>query len=169
MPTPTRHPPPGPLSSTPAPRPPVPGPGRRHLVKPYLAYLAAGLVLGVTWALNEGTPPWEHAAKLLVLLFVAAPLLHLARRRRAARRADHRALHRQAPPHQPHLSFVRLAVAKISLLALALGAAWLLDGRFDHPDLAVAVGLTAVVSILGPLLHRFLLVRAPDASPDARP
>ncbi|UZJ32738.1 hypothetical protein [Streptomyces endophytica] len=72
MPTTTRHPPPGPLNRAPTSRPAAPGPGRRHLATPYLAYLAAGLVLGTAWALNEGTPPWEHAAKLLVLLFVAA-------------------------------------------------------------------------------------------------
>ncbi|MFD8542985.1 hypothetical protein [Streptomyces sp. NPDC059649] len=140
-------------------------PGRRHPTKPYLAYPTAGLVIGAAWAVNEGTPPWEHAAKLLVLLFVAAPLLHLARRRREARRTEHQPPHDQPAHHRTHLSFVRLAVAKIALLALALGASCLLDDALDHPDLAVAAGLTAVVGLLGPLLHRFLLARARNAHP----
>ncbi|MFE2162053.1 hypothetical protein ACFW9M_30125 [Streptomyces lydicus] len=151
MPTPTRDRPPVPVRPGPVRR--APGPGGAQLVKPYLV---AGLVMGGIWALNQGEPLWEHAAKLLVLLFVAAPLLHLARRRRTARHPEHR--HR--------LSFVRLAVAKVALIALALGAGWLLDGAMDHPDLAVAAGLTTVVSLVGPLLHRLLLVRAPE---DDRP
>lgn len=158
MPTPTRHPPPTATSRALRRPPAAPAPGRRHVTKPCLAYLTAGLVIGAAWALNEGTPPWEHAAKLLVLLFVAAPLLHLARRRREARRTEHR-----PPHHRPHLSFVRLAVAKVALLALALGASCLLADSIDHPDRAVAAGLTAVVSLLGPLLHRFLLARTPNA------
>ncbi|MFF4283751.1 hypothetical protein ACFY0R_00305 [Streptomyces sp. NPDC001633] len=165
MPTPTRHPSPGPLGSAPTSPSPATGSRRRYLTKPSLAYLTAGLVIGVTWALNEGTPPWEHAVKLLVLLFVAAPLLHLVRRRRAARRADHRPQPHRSPHHRHHLSFVRLAIAKIALLVLAFAAGWLLDDSLAHPDRVVAVGLAAVVSILGPLLHRFLLIRATDAHP----
>ncbi|MFI1158901.1 hypothetical protein [Streptomyces sioyaensis] len=118
-------------------------------------YLVAGLVMGGVWALNHGSPLWEHAVKLLVLLFVAAPLLHLARGRRAARR----------PAHRRRLSFVRLATAKITLVVLALGTSWLLEDLMPHPDLVVAAGLAAVITLLGPLLHRYLLVRSPAAVP----
>ncbi|MFE2226649.1 hypothetical protein [Streptomyces kronopolitis] len=117
-------------------------------------YLAAGLVMGGIWAWNHGAPLWEHAVKLLVVLFVGAPLLHLARGRRAARR----------PPRRFRLSFVRLAAAKVALVALALGASWLLEGSMTDPDLAVAAGLTTVITLLGPFLHRHLMVRAPAAA-----
>ncbi|MEV7465647.1 hypothetical protein AB0O20_03900 [Streptomyces kronopolitis] len=117
-------------------------------------YLVAGLVMGGIWAWNHGAPLWEHAVKLLVVLFVGAPLLHLARGRRAARR----------PPRRLRLSFVRLAAAKVALVALALGASWLLEGSMTDPDLAVAAGLTTVITLLGPFLHRHLMVRAPAAA-----
>ncbi|MGW9045378.1 hypothetical protein ACWGQL_22880 [Streptomyces lydicus] len=147
MPTPTRDRPPAPTGPGPVRR--ATGPRSARPVKPYLV---AGFAMGGIWALNQGEPLWEHAVKLLGLLFVAAPLLHLARRRRAARQPERR--HR--------LSFVRRAVAKVALITLALGAGWLLDGAVDRPDLAVAAGLTTAVSLLGPFLHRLLLVRAPD-------
>ncbi|MFH8680486.1 hypothetical protein [Streptomyces lydicus] len=150
MPAPTRDRPPAPTGPGPVRR--DPGPGGARLVRPYLV---AGLVMGGVWALNQGEPLWEHALKLLVLLFVAAPLLHLVRRRRTARH----------PGPRPRLSFARLAVAKVALIALALGAGQVLDGAVDHPDLAVAAGLTTAVTLFGPLLHRLLLVPAPG---DAR-
>lgn len=143
MPTPERHPSPGP-----------PGPSAPPWDIARL-YLVAGLVMGGIWAWNHGAPLWEHAAKLLVVLFVGAPLLHLARGRRAARR----------PARRLQLSFVRLAAAKVALVALALGTSWLLEGSMAHPDLAVAAGLTTVITLLGPFLHRHLLVRAPAVVP----
>ncbi|MFI9075517.1 hypothetical protein ACIGW8_03255 [Streptomyces sioyaensis] len=160
MPTPARRPPHGPAgtgavppSGTPAASDaPVPSPGKGSIAG---LYLVAGLVMGGVWAWNHGSPLWEHAVKLLVLLFVAAPLLHLARSRRAARR----------PAHRFRLSFVRLAAAKIALVVLALGASWLLEDSMPHPDLIVAAGLAAVITLLGPLLHRCLLVRSPAAVP----
>ncbi|MBM4791636.1 hypothetical protein HXP44_06055 [Streptomyces sioyaensis] len=161
MPTPTRRSPHGPARTGAATPPsgttaasddPAPSPGKGTIAG---LYLVAGLVMGGVWAWNQGSPLWEHAVKLLVLLFVAAPLLHRARSRRAARR----------PARRLQLSFVRLAAAKIALVALAIGASWLLEDSMRHPDLAVAAGLTSVITVLGPLLHRYLLVRSPTAVP----
>lgn len=146
LPTPERHPLPGPAG------PPGPSASPWDIAR---LYLVAGLVMGGIWAWNHGAPLWEHAVKLLVVLFVGAPLLHLARSRRAARR----------PARRLRLSFVRLATAKVTLVALALGASWLLEDSMTHPDLAVAAGLATVITLLGPLLHRHLLVRAPAAVP----
>ncbi|MEV5481690.1 MULTISPECIES: hypothetical protein [Streptomyces] len=161
MPTPARRPPHGPAGTGATIPPsgtaaasdaPAPSPGKGSIAG---LYLVAGLVMGGVWAWNHDSPLWEHAVKLLVLLFVAAPLLHLARSRRAARR----------PAHRHRLSFVRLATAKIALVVLALGASWLLEDSMPHPDLIVAAGLAAVITLLGPLLHRCLLVRSPAAVP----
>ncbi|WP_432000941.1 hypothetical protein [Streptomyces sioyaensis] len=159
MPTPTRRSPHDsagtgaatpPSDAAPASDGPAPSPGKGSIAG---VYLVAGLVMGGVWAWNQGSPLWEHAVKLLVLMFVAAPLLRRVRSRRAARR----------PARRLQLSFVRLATAKVALVALAIGASWLLEDSMRNPDLAVAAGLTTVITVLGPLLHRYLLVRSPDA------
>ncbi|MDL4819672.1 hypothetical protein [Actinomadura opuntiae] len=119
---------------------------RRHATGPAVparAYRVAGLVMGGVWAWNAGQPVWEHALKLGLLLFVGAPLLHLAQKRRAARH----------PAAAPRVSIVRVAAAKGVLLAAALLASYLLRST-PHGDLYVAAGLAVAIAGIGPLLHR---------------
>jgi ABC-type amino acid transport system permease subunit len=114
-------------------------------------YWTAGLVMGAIWAWNQGEPLWEHAVKLLVLLFVVAPAAHFALQRRA----------RRENATGPHLSFPRLVAAKVALVALALGAAWLLRPAMTHADLVIAAGLALTIIAFGPRLHPYLLTARP--------
>jgi hypothetical protein len=69
-----------------------------------LRYAVVGLFLGEAWVVHGGLPIWELALRLLALMFVVMPLVHLLRiclRRRRGVRGG------------PHLSLVRLAVVKL--------------------------------------------------------
>ncbi|MFI6347820.1 hypothetical protein [Streptomyces sp. NPDC050560] len=112
-------------------------------------YLIVGLVMGALWVWHKGEPLWEHALKLLVLLFVVAPLV-LGRMRR-----------KHPPvPGQLTLAYPRLVVAKLVLLVVTLAASALLRDKVDNADLVVAVGMAVVIAVGGPLIHPRLLVRA---------
>lgn len=110
-------------------------------------YWIAGLIMGALWAWNRGEPLWEHALKLGLLLFVAAPLIMGAMKRKHPPR-----------PGQSTLSLARLVAAKVVLVIVALLAAWLLRDRVDQPDLVVAVGITVVIGLIGPRIHRHLMI-----------
>jgi hypothetical protein len=111
-------------------------------------YRTVGIAMGAMWAWNQGEPLWEHAVKLGVLLFVGAPLVHFVLKRRA----------RQGQAVVP-LSVSKIVVAKVVLVAAALGATWLLRPSMTHADLIVAGGLFATITVLGPKIHPLLLKR----------
>ncbi|MEU0227256.1 hypothetical protein ABZ177_23255 [Streptomyces sp. NPDC006284] len=114
-----------------------------------------GLILGGLWAYQHGAPLWDHAVRMLILLLIVPPMLH---RRRTRRRR------RLGLEGEPHLSLMRLSVVKVSIVAAALLAAWLLRGRVAGADFWIAGGLTVTVAIVGPLMHRWLIVGGSHAT-----
>ena len=124
-----------------------PGPGRpKRIASVRLWYLVAGLFMGAAWAWNRGTPLWEHAVKLLVLMVVVSAVLSWQQRRGS--RGAHQG---------PQVSIPRLVAAKVLLVAAAVAANWLLAGRVAKPDLIVATCLALFVALLGPHLHSRLI------------
>jgi len=119
-----------------------------------LVYLVVGIVIGGVWALNSGTPLWEHAAKTLALVLTVPFLIHWLRARRERRAGI---------TGRPQLALRRLVAAKLSLVAVALGVNAALDGHVPDADYIVAAGLTAAIALLGPLLHPHLLKPIPTS------
>ncbi|WIY01618.1 hypothetical protein QRX60_47655 [Amycolatopsis mongoliensis] len=111
-------------------------------------FLALGLLLGVLWYVNGSRPLWEHALRMLVLMIVVLVALELLARRR---------YHGNERPHIRHGWIIG---AKLALLAVAVGADWLLAQWTSRANLIVAIGLAVVVAVAGPrLAHR--AVRGP--------
>lgn len=109
-----------------------------------LAYAAIGLLIGGAWALGQNTPPWEHTLRLLVVVVVIPPFLHLLRQRV-------RRIASIQPPLRP------MVAAKVLLLAAALGLDVLLARWTEGAELITAAALALTVAIGGPVLHRRLL------------
>ncbi|GHE38969.1 hypothetical protein CP980_31360 [Streptomyces vinaceus] len=119
-------------------------------------YVVAGAVMGGIWAWGSGTPAWEHALRLLVLVVCAAVLMSLAHRRRARLgRPVHRRLHSG------------LLAGKVLLVAAALLLDQLLGPWVSEPSLITAVVLFAGIAAGGPALHRWLS-RGGGGAPDRR-
>ena len=120
-----------------------------------LGYTAAGLIAGVLWLANEGSP-LEHAARLLVLMAVVM----------GVSQAVHRIAERRGR-HLPKHPIGRFLVAKVALVALALAAAMALEGWLPDVDLWVAVGMGALVALAGPALHPWLMKTSTQSSDEA--
>jgi hypothetical protein len=112
-------------------------------------YLVAGVVTAVLWQAHDGSP-LEHALRLLALVAVVMGgswLVH--------RIAEHRG---RALPQHP---VGRFLLAKVGIVAVALVAAVALESVFADPNLVVALGMGAVVALLGPVLHPWLMNAEP--------
>ncbi|NLU68842.1 hypothetical protein [Streptomyces sp. HNM0574] len=129
---------PAPDSTSAAPPPPLTRPVRA-------VYALAGLVMGVMWIRGGDEPAWEHALRVLVLVLVAPPVVHLVRRLRQRRRGE--------APSGRQLPVARLTVAKVLLVGAGLGCDWLLGHWLAEPSRATAVGLCALIAAGGPKLH----------------
>jgi hypothetical protein len=110
-----------------------------------IGYLVAGVVTGVLWLAHDGSP-LEHAVRLLALM-ATVMTVSWAVHRIAAR------LGRSLPRHPVG----RFLLAKVGIVVLALVAATALDGLLADANLWVAVGMGAVVALLGPVLHPWLM------------
>ncbi|MFE7399850.1 hypothetical protein [Streptomyces sp. NPDC057557] len=111
-----------------------------------LGYTAAGLGIGGAWLLGRDVPPWEHTLRLLAIVVVVPPAIHLLRRRRA----------RAIPSHLP---LRHLVAAKVLLVGAALGLDALLALWTGWAPVATALSLALVVAVGGPPLHRRLQPR----------
>jgi len=100
-------------------------------------YLVVGLAIGGLWLLNRDKSLLYHAVQMLAVMSVLT-LLQIVLSRRAG----------EAP------AYVRLIVAKLVLVALAVGAEWLLAPVTPRSNAIVAAGLVVVVTGLGPALDR---------------
>jgi hypothetical protein len=68
------------------------------------------------------------------------------------------------------LPYIRLVVPKLVLVALAVGAEWLLRSVTSRSNAIVAVGLVVLITAVGPVLDRLAARRAaaaggPSSSP----
>ena len=110
-------------------------------------YLMIGLVLGGLWILNRDKSLLFHAVQMLVVMSLFTGVQIMLRRR--AREA---------------LPYPRLVVPKLVLVALAVGAEWLLASVTSRSNAIVAVGLVVLVTAVGPVLDRVAARRATAAS-----
>lgn len=101
-------------------------------------YLIVGLAIGGLWVLNRDKSLLFHAVQMLAVMS-ALTALQIVLRRRAGQR----------PP------YVRLVVAKLGLVGLAVGVQWLLTPETTESNTIVAAGLVVVVTAVGPVLDRF--------------
>jgi hypothetical protein len=106
-------------------------------------YLVIGLVLGGLWVLNRDKSLLFHAVQMLVVMSLFTGVQIVLRRRAGEL-----------------LPYVRLVVPKLALVALAVGAEWLLASVTSRSNAIVAVGLVVVVTAVGPLLDRVAAKRA---------
>jgi len=110
----------------------------------------------VLWYLNGGTPLWEHALRMFLVMVVALVVLELLARRK------------HGSGDRPRIAHRRIIAAKLALLVLAIGAEWLLRQWTNHANLIIAIGLAAVVALCGPMLQLHL-IPSPRSSPSLRP
>ncbi|WP_371792219.1 hypothetical protein OG285_24655 [Streptomyces sp. NBC_01471] len=123
-------------------------------------YLVAGLVMAGMWFRGAGLPVWEHALRVLVLILVVPPLIHLVRRRRERRTG-------RAPSRRVPLR--RLVALKVTLVAAAVCCDWLLGLRLPEPGAITAVGLLLAVALGGPAFHQRQLSAARPGLRGRRP
>ncbi|WP_328317398.1 hypothetical protein [Streptomyces sp. NBC_00388] len=123
-------------------------------------YLAAGLVMAGMWWRGAGFPAWEHALRVLVVILVVPPLVHLVRRRRERRTGS--------TPSR-HVPLRRLVALKVALVGAALCSDWLLGLRLQEPAPITAIGLLSAVALGGPAFHQRQSGAAPRASPAGAP
>jgi hypothetical protein len=117
-------------------------------------YLVVGIKFGAIWLAQGDSSPWEHALKLVALMGIVMSVA-TAVRWWAARRGRHVA-------HHP---IGRFLMAKAALVALAVAAGLALENSVSHADLWVGVGLAAVVGLVGPVIHPWLM-KADSAEPE---
>jgi hypothetical protein len=110
-------------------------------------YLLIGLVLGGLWILNRDKSLLFHAVQMLIVMSLFTGFQIVLRRR--AREV---------------LPYTRLVVPKLVLVALAVGAEWLLRSVTSRSNLIVAVGLVVLITAVGPVLDRVAAKRARAAS-----
>jgi len=119
--------------------------------RPRSRYLTAGLVVGGLWLLNGDKSLLYHAIQMLIVMGVLTGLQIVLDRRRGATPA-----------------YFRLISAKLVLIAVAVGAEWLLAQATSRSNTIVAIGLVVLVTTAGPALDR-LAARRAQARAAARP
>jgi hypothetical protein len=106
------------------------------------------------WLLNRDKSLLDHALQMLAVMSVLIVLQIVLRRRGGEAPASPRA-------------YARLIGAKLVLVALAVGAEWLLAPVAPRSNAIVAAGLVALVTALGPILDRRATNQAtPATGPD---
>jgi hypothetical protein len=104
-----------------------------------------GAILGVLWYLNGGTPLWEHAIRMFLVMVVALVVLELLARRK------------HDTGDRLRIAHWWIIAAKLALLVLAISAEWLLRQWTNRANLIIAIGLAAVVALCGPMLQPHLI------------
>jgi hypothetical protein len=106
-------------------------------------YLIAGLAVAGLWLLNSDKSLLYHAVQMLIVMSVLTGLQIVLDRR-----------HGNAP------AYVRLVSAKLVLVAVAVGAGWLLAPVTSWSNTVVAAGLVVLITAAGPALDRLAARRA---------
>jgi membrane protein len=119
--------------------------------RPRSHYLVAGLAVAGLWLLNGDKSLLYHAVQMLIVMSVLTGLQIVLDRH-----------HGETTP------YVRLISAKLVLVAVAVGAEWLLAPVTSESNTIVAVGLVVLITAAGPALDR-LAARRAKAKAAARP
>src|SRR5215469_5408555 len=106
-------------------------------------YLIAGLAVGGLWLLNGDKSLLYHAVQMLIVMSVLTGLQVVIDRRRG-----------ETP------AYVRLISAKLVLVAVAVGAGWLLALVTSGSNTIVAAGLVVLITAAGPALDHLAARRA---------
>src|SRR5215469_5417230 len=115
----------------------------RHAKGPRSHYLIVGLAVAGLWLLNGDKSLLYHAVQMLIVMSVLTGLqIGLDRR------------HGETPP------YVRLISAKLVLVAVAVGAEWLLARVTSQSNTIVAAGLVVLITAAGPALDHLAARRA---------
>jgi hypothetical protein len=109
----------------------------RAAKQPRTHYLIAGLAVGGLWLLNGDKSLLYHAVQMLAVMSALTGLQIVLDRR-----------HGGTPP------CARLIGAKLALIAVAVGAEWLLAPVTSLSNTIVAAGLAVLVTAAGPALDR---------------
>ncbi|MCX2929371.1 hypothetical protein ORI20_03735 [Mycobacterium sp. CVI_P3] len=117
-------------------------------------YLVVGIKFGTLWLAQGTSSPWEHALRLVALMAIVMTVA-TAVRWWAARLG-------RPVAHHP---IGRFLMAKMALVAMAVAAGLALENSVSNVDLWVGLGIAAVVAVVGPLIHPWLINGAP-AEPD---
>jgi hypothetical protein len=124
----------------------------------YLVPLIAGLAVGGLWLLNRDKSLLYHAVQMTALMSVLT-VVQVVLDRRGGRAP--------ASPGAYARLFGRLLGSKLVLVAVAVGAEWLLAPRTSRSNAIVAAGLVVWVTALGPVLDRLATNQAkPATGPD---
>lgn len=117
-------------------------------------YLLVGLIMGGTWGL-QSTPLPLRALTMAGMFLAGPPALHWLRSRLT--RGQDRS-------QGPRASLVRFFGAKGLLVVLAFAGTWLLQPITPHAGLYIGLALAATVAVVGPLLHRHMLIHLAQAT-----
>jgi hypothetical protein len=131
--------------------------------QPRSSYLITGLVLGGLWLLNRDKSLLYHAVQMTALMSVLTGvqivLGQIALRRRGGGAP--------ASPSAYARLFGRLLSPKLALVAVGVGAEWLLAPMTPRSNAIVAGGLAVLVTALGPVVDRRATNQAtPATGPD---
>lgn len=106
-------------------------------------YLIAGLAVAGLWLLNGDKSLLYHAVQMLAVMSVLTGLQIVAGRH-----------HGKTP------AYARLIGAKLALVAVAVGAQWLLAPVTSRSNTIIAIGLVVLITAAGPRLDRLAARRA---------
>jgi len=106
-------------------------------------YLIAGLAVAGLWLLNGDKSLLYHAVQMLIVMSVLTGLQIVLDRH-----------HGETP------AYIRLISAKLVLVAVAVGAQWLLAPVTSESNTIVAAGLVVLITAAGPALDRLAARRA---------
>ena len=115
----------------------------RAAKQPHGHYLIVGLAVAGLWLLNGDKSLLYHAVQMLIVMSVFTGLQVVADRH-----------HGKTP------AYVRLISAKLVLVAVAVGAGWLLALVTSQSNAIVAAGLVVLITAAGPALDRLAARRA---------
>jgi hypothetical protein len=111
--------------------------------QPHSHYLIAGLAVAGLWLLNGDKSLLYHAVQMLIVMSALTGLQIVLDR------------HHGKPP-----AYLRLISAKLVLVAVAVGAEWLLAPVTSSSNTIVAAGLVVLITAAGPALDRLAAHRA---------
>jgi hypothetical protein len=109
-------------------------------------YAVTGVIMGSLWLLSGHVPIGEHVIRAAIVITIMTSVSNLTRRRRAGAQ------------QQSRLSFRRMMVFRLALIAIAAAAETFLSPRVADATVIVAAGLAIMAAATGPLVHRHFAI-----------